>query len=160
MRSINSHHVAWRRYRSRLQKRHGFPPLIAGLDILFLLLLFFFMASALVRISGIAVELPRVKVRSVADVERFVVSVAPEVEPGAGCRIYFQDQRLNLEELKQALFQLRSESRRGSIVIYADRRVPHGVVVEIMALAEAAELPSFIPTSPVESAPEVKVENL
>lgn len=148
-----------RRYRTQLEKLHGFPPMVAGLDVFFLLLLFIFTTSSLVRISGIGVELPRVKVSSVADVERFVVSVAPELEPGSGCRIYFQDRRLDMEELKQELFKLRAQSIRGSIAIYADHRVPHGVTVKIMALAESAGLPSIIATSPEENAPDVKVEN-
>ncbi len=92
--------IGKRRYRTRLTPHCGWPELTALVDILFIALLFFVLSSSFVRVSGISVELPRVKAPNIADLERFIISVAPSPS-GAESRIPFRDQPDSADTLRQ-----------------------------------------------------------
>ena len=143
--SIGRTGLGGRRYRTRLSCRTGWPELTALVDILFLALLFFVLASSFVRVSGVSVSLPRVKARNTAALERFVVSLTPP-EPGSGPggNIYFRDKLMDADELRRELSRLHDRSKRATIIIRADRNVPFEKVAEVMAITEAADLPGFI----------------
>ena len=161
----NNHLSRRRRYRTRLKPFHRWPELTALLDVLFLALLFFALSSSFIRIPGMAVELPRLKAPDVANLQRFVVSIAPPNEHGKPCAFYFKDREMTLEELKQEFFRTRediervkNELVRPSVVICADQRVPFDTVAQVMAIAEAAALPTFIAVMPQEMRREVVIE--
>ncbi|UKI33820.1 MAG: hypothetical protein L6W00_10595 [Lentisphaeria bacterium] len=69
--------IGRRRYRTRLKPLSGWPEVIALVDIFFLALIFFFLSGSFVRVSGISVELPRVRPSNIADMEKFVVTITP-----------------------------------------------------------------------------------
>ena len=52
------HEIGRRRYQTRLKPLSGWPELTALVDILFLVLIFFFLSSSFVRVSGISVNDP------------------------------------------------------------------------------------------------------
>ncbi len=139
--------IGKRRYQTRLRPLSGWPELTALIDVLFLTLIFFFLSSSFVQVSGISVELPRVQSSSVASLEKFIISIAPG-NGTAKCLIYFNDQPMNMETLKQQLNEVRGRSKNASVVIRPDRRVDFETVAEIMALAESAKLSSFIAVNP------------
>lgn len=138
-----------RRYRTRLRFHSGWPELTALVDILFLALLFFVLSISFVRVSGISVALPRVNAQNTAALERFVISLTPP-EPDGGLRgdIYFRDKLVSINGLREQLSLLHDRSKRASVIIRADRNVPFEAVAEVMAIAEAAQLPSFIAVMP------------
>ena len=142
------HEIGRRRYQTRLKPLSGWPELTALVDILFLVLIFFFLSSSFVRVSGISVNLPRVRTSGVADLEKYIVTLAPG--PDGKPLLYFNDQPVSPELLKQRFGEEQGRARTASIVIRADREVPSGAVAEIMALAEAAKLSSFIAVTPPE----------
>ncbi len=146
--------IGKRRYRTRLKALSGWPELTALIDILFLGLFFFFLSSSFVRVSGINVELPKVRPSSVADLERFVVTVMAPQAPDGKCPLYFNDQPVSLEMLKQQLGELHGKSQTASVIIRADQRVPFETVASVMALAEAAEVSSFLAVTPRSNRPE------
>ena len=159
--NLNRH----RRYRTRLKPFCKWPELTALLDVLFLVLLFFALSSSFIRIPGIAVELPRLNAPGVANLQRFVVSIAPAPEPGKPCVFYFKDRMMTLEELKQEFFKTRDDIAneknsyvRPSVVICADHRVPFDTVAQVMAIAESAALSSFIAVMPQTERREVVIE--
>lgn len=161
----NNHLSRRRRYRTRLKPFSRWPELTALLDLLFLVLLLFALSSSLIRIPGMAVELPRLKAPDVANLQRFVVSIAPPPEAGKPCVLYFKDRMMTLDELKQEFFKTRDDiksakhdSSRPSVVICADQRVPFDTVAQVMAIAESATLPTFIAVMPQTMRQEVVIE--
>ena len=133
-----------RRYRTRLRLLSGWPELTALIDILFLALLVFVISSSFVRVSGISVELPRLSAPDTAVLERYIVTITPpDLEHSQGT-IYYRDRPVTHDELRQSLNELHDRSKQASVVIRADRRVPFSEVAAVMAIAETAQLPSFI----------------
>ena len=147
-----------RRYRTRLKPFCNWPDLTSVVDVLFLALLFFALTSSFIRIPGISVELPRLEAPGVAELERFVVSIAPPPQEGQPCRFYFKDKLVTLEELKHEFFRVSENFERRSIVICSDRRVPFDIVTQVMAAAESAKLPSFIAVMPPDDHRQVIIE--
>lgn len=143
--------TGFRRYRSRLKPLSGRPDLTALIDVMFLMLIFFMLSSSFVQVSGIRVDLPRVNSSSSADIEKFIV--AAEYSP-RGSQIYFNDQPVDWEMLKEKLAEVSGLSKSATVVIRADRRVPFEVVAEIMALAEKARLSTFIAVMPQQLKPD------
>ena len=161
----NHNLIQHRRYRTRLKPFSRWPELTALLDVLFLVLLFFALSSSFIRIPGIAVELPRLNAPDVANLQRFVVSIAPPPEAGKACIFYFKDRMMTLDELKQEFFKTRDDIEsskntliRPSVVICADQRVPFDTVAQVMAVAESASLPTFIAVMPQSERKEVVIE--
>ena len=138
-----------RRYRTRLKYRNGWPELTALVDILFLSMLFFVPASLFVKVSGVSVSLPRVRAQNTAALARFVITLTPP-NPGGGQRgnIYFRDKLVDVNRLREELSILHDNAPRASVIIRADRNVPFEMVAEVMAIAESAQLPSFIAVAP------------
>ena len=144
---MNPTGLGQRRYRTRLKYRSGWPELTALVDILFLSLLFFALASNFVRVSGIDIALPQVNTRTTSALQRFVISIAPsDAEGDQGVRIYFREKRCrNIDELRQELSLLHDSSpRRASVIIRADRSVPFEEVAKVMDAAKKAQLACFI----------------
>ena len=73
--------IGRRRYCTRLKPLSGWPGVTALVDIFFLALIFFFLSGSFVRVSGISVELPRVRPSNIADMEKFVVTITPPAAP-------------------------------------------------------------------------------
>ncbi|MBO5307617.1 MAG: biopolymer transporter ExbD [Lentisphaeria bacterium] len=143
-----------RRFQTRLKPVSGWPPLVALIDLMFLLLLFFVLATSFVSVSGIQVNLPQVRGGNVVDMERYVVTVVPSDRKNLSkpALIYFNDRQVTPEQLKQELNTVRNHSRSASVIIMADKDVPQGVFAEIMGIAENAQLSVFLPMA----APEEK----
>ena len=143
-----------RRFQTRLKAVSGWPPLVALIDLMFLLLLFFVLATSFVSVSGIQVNLPQVRGGNVVDMERYVVTVVPSDRKNLSkpALIYFNDRQVTPEQLKQELNTVRNHSRSASVIIMADKDVPQGVFAEIMGIAENAQLSVFLPMA----APEEK----
>ena len=146
--------IGKRRYQTRLKPRSGWPELTALIDVMFLTLLFLFLSASFVRVSGVKVELPKVRVSSAVSLERFIVTVVPPASAGQPHLFYFNDQPVSLETLKQRLAEVSGRSGNASIIIRADRRVPFEQVAQVMALAEAAKLSSFIAVVPASASQE------
>ncbi len=140
--------IGRRRYRTRLKPLSGWPEVIALVDIFFLALIFFFLSGSFVRVSGISVELPRVRPSNIADMEKFVVTITPPASAGGECLLYFNDQPVTPELLKQRFGEVRGRSQTASVIIRADQRVSFETVAEVMAMAEAAKLSSFLAVMP------------
>ena len=104
------------------------------------------------RVTGIRVNPPRVRPSSFADLERFVVTITRGEDGGR--LLYFNDRPVTPEMLKQQFNEVHGRSRNATIIILADRGVSLEQSAEVMALAEAAELPSFLVTVPPGERPE------
>ena len=56
----NSPSIGARRYKPGLKPKSGWPELTALIDVLFLVLLFLFLSSSFVRVTGIRVNPPQI----------------------------------------------------------------------------------------------------
>lgn len=142
-------HLGSRRYRTRLKQRTGLLQTAALVDLFFLLLFFILVASSVVRISGIKVNLPQAEVPQAADLGRAIVSVTAPDTPGGQCKIYYRDRLMKDEnQFRNELLASKSEK---VLVIRADQEISAGTLSRIMAIAEAAEMSSFIAVQPLEA---------
>ena len=135
-----------RRYRTRLKYRTGWPEITALVDVLFLSMLFVSLTSSFTRVSGIAVDLPRMNTRTTAALERFVISLAPAA-PGSDARmsIYFREKRCkDIDELSLRLGEIKGKLLKPSVIIRADRGIPFEEVAKVMEAAKNAGLNCFI----------------
>lgn len=144
------------RYRHRLRPHLGMPSCFALLDLFFLLLFFLLMASSVIRISGIKVDLPKIKAPQATDLGKAIVTIAEPAEPGLPCRIYFRDRLVDENILRSELFS--EQMQKKVLIIRADRNVSSGVLAEVMAIAEAAGMESFIAVQTPKNTPETRFE--
>lgn len=133
----------------RIKTKHkiykGMPDLTPLVDVLFLLLIFFMLSSSFVQVSGIKVELPRIASVSSMGVEKFIITV------DRYSKIFFNDQPVKWDLLKEKLSDVSARSNTGTIIIRSDVRTPFGIVSKLMALAEQTGLSVFVATiSPAE----------
>ena len=118
--------IKFRRHLEIAKGRLDMTPLI---DVVFLLLLFFMLASSFVFQPGIRVELP--------------VGSITTAEPGdqrtmviTGARLlFYENQLLGWDELAERLTLEREDNRGRTLVIRADALVPHADLTRAMQLA-------------------------
>ena len=149
--------VGGRRYRPRRNAGTHLSGVIALVDLFFILLFFILMASSVVRVSGIKVDLPRARgVPQTSSLGRAIVTIAPPAEPGGPCRIYYRDRELSGNDLRNELLSVPPTEKL--LIIRADKSVPSGWLSEIMAIAEEAEMETFIAVDAPENGQEMRFE--
>ncbi|MBQ4328992.1 MAG: biopolymer transporter ExbD [Lentisphaeria bacterium] len=145
-----------RRYRTRLRPLWRIGECLAVLDVFLLILFFILLASSVTRISGIRVNLPQSDVPLTSGFGRTILTIIPPVQSGGECRIYFRDRQITLEQLRRDLV---SGSRREKVlIIRADKDIPAGVLSQVIGIAEAARMESFIAVQPLKSRSETRFE--
>ncbi|MFP5323524.1 MAG: ExbD/TolR family protein [Gammaproteobacteria bacterium] len=126
----------------RLDKPAGHQPIsdinVTPLVDVMLVLLVIFIISAPLMASRLEMELPEVAtpVRSDAVEDEAYVTVALDAQGQA----YWDDQPLSDEQLSQRMTQAAQVDRRTEVRLRADQRVPHGRVMQLMAMAQQAGL--------------------
>jgi biopolymer transport protein ExbD len=87
---------------------------------------------------------------------RTILTIIPPVQPSGECRIYFRDRQITLDQLRRDLI---SGSRREKVlIIRADKDIPAGVLSQVIGIAEAARMESFIAVQPLKSRSETRFE--
>lgn len=103
------------------------------IDVVLLLLIFFMISTRFAIQPGIRIDLPKADTttRNVAQESNTIVIAADN-------RIYINHQEiLNLQELQTQLVKLREEQPGDLIIVKADEKVAHGIVVSVMDLAKS-----------------------
>ncbi|HEV7866854.1 MAG TPA: biopolymer transporter ExbD [Chthoniobacteraceae bacterium] len=95
-------------------------------NVIFLVLVFFALSSRFVLQPGMAVSLPVSAFTLGPQMDAKIVSVTAAPVP----TIYFLDQKMTLEELRQQLTAHRGRER--SLIVKADRGTPYDLVMQIM----------------------------
>lgn len=117
-----------------------------------LVLLIIFMVTAPMMQEGISVELPQAQGKPITKEqvkEEIVISVS-----GPG-NIFVNDSAVEEGELGQKVLDAMKKETAGDVYLRADKTVPYGTVVRIMATLKNAGVNNLgMITTPVESAPE------
>jgi biopolymer transport protein ExbD len=100
----------------------GVVPLIS---VIFLVVLFFTLSSRFVLQPGLAVNLPPSSFTLGPRVDAQIVSVTAAPVPA----IFYRDQRVGLDELRQRLAATKAGER--SLIIKADKNTPYDLVMRI-----------------------------
>ena len=98
------------------------------LDVVLLLLVFFLLGSAMILKSGYAVTVPYSE-SSLPAADRSHVITLPS---GGASTIFFNEQRVTMEELAEKLAEKPADIRQ--IILRADRATPFGAVAEVSNL--------------------------
>jgi biopolymer transport protein ExbD len=112
---------------------HGELPLSADINVTSLVdvafvLLIIFMITAPIMQGGVDVELPRAEARPIPAKEGMVVSVDREG------RIFIDETRVSLGDFRMTFGALVQSRKPKSVYLRADRRVPYGQVVQVLAI--------------------------
>jgi biopolymer transport protein TolR len=101
-------------------------------DVMLVLLIIFMVTAPLIQ-QGVKVNLPETKAAPVEATEKKLV-----LSIDAGRKVYIGDAEVALEELSDKLAANAKAQADKEVYLHADRDVPYGVVVEVMAAAQKA----------------------
>ncbi|MCD6533888.1 MAG: biopolymer transporter ExbD [Deltaproteobacteria bacterium] len=119
--------------RSRDDVQLDMTPLV---DVVFLLLIFFMLSTSLSVNPGIKIDLPKA---SAEQVKKKKTTLRVAIEPGG--RIFLEGKKLSLEQLREKFKVVGKEhGDEALVVIEADKKVYHGLVVKVMDAAKSAGL--------------------
>ena len=130
--------------RSRDDVQLDMTPLV---DVVFLLLIFFMLSTSLSVNPGIKIDLPK---SSAEQVKKKKTTLRVAIE--AGGRIFLEGKKLSLAQLREKFQAVDKKLRDDAlVVIEADKKVYHGLVVKVMDAAKTAGLNKLaIATQPKE----------
>ncbi len=105
-------------------------------DVMLVLLIIFMVTAPLIQ-QGVKVNLPEAKAAPVeAQEKKLVLSI------DAARRVYIGETEVELEQLEEKLRTNAKAQADKELYLHADRDIPYGVVVEVMAAAQRAGIPS------------------
>ena len=114
------------------------------IDVLFLLLIFFMVSSTFVEQPGMKLELPESKSSTTEKIKELILEI------NADQSMVLNQESVTLENLEQKFKQLLPSLEEKSLVLKADKSVPHGTVVKVMDLAKLSGLEKLIIATQVE----------
>ena len=101
------------------------------IDVVFLLLIFFLVATTFEDInSGIKIDLPQSTIREIKNIKEILLNFK---EKGKNQKV-----KVNKNNLKTELENKLKESEEKNIVISADKNLDYGFIVEIMTISKEA----------------------
>ena len=99
------------------------------IDVLFILIIFFTISSTFLEQPGIKLELPKAESSEAQVVEKAVLFISKED------KLYYSDEEITLETLPGKLKAAMESRDEKSLIINADQKVTHGLVVRVMDIA-------------------------
>jgi len=108
------------------------------IDVLFLLLIFFMVSSTFVEQPGMKLELPESKSATTQKIKELVLEIEAD-----GTMTLNQDS-VSLATLENKFKQLLPSLEKKTLILKADKNVPHGTVVRVMDLAKLSGLEKLV----------------
>ncbi|MGA9521993.1 MAG: protein TolR [Myxococcaceae bacterium] len=105
-------------------------------DVMLVLLIIFMITAPLIQ-QGVKVNLPDAKAAPVEATEKKIV-----LSIDAQKRVFIGEAEVPLEELEEKLKANAKAQADKEIYLHADRDIPYGMVVEVMASAQRAGIPN------------------
>ncbi|MFH2132464.1 MAG: biopolymer transporter ExbD [bacterium] len=108
------------------------------IDVVFLLLIFFMISTTFINVTGIQIELPTTVSKPSPSKQKSL-----EITITAEQQFFFNGQPIKQHQLQQALIKAKESSGQTDLIIRADGRVQHKVVVFVMDTAKRAGVHKF-----------------
>ncbi|MEQ8934552.1 MAG: biopolymer transporter ExbD [Amphiplicatus sp.] len=102
------------------------------LDIVFIMLIFFIVTSTFVKEPGVDIERPEALTASDRKLASILVAIAPDNT------IWVNKEEIKLEEVRNAVEQLRRENPKGTAVVQADKASESRYLVDVLNQIKAA----------------------
>ena len=135
-----------------MKLRRNIKPLGAAMDmtplidVVLTLIIFFILSSTFVLQPGIQVNPPRGPSHGGVRDIRYIINVTSQDPPV----IFLNDQIMPLDKLEAEIKEIARRQTDATVVLRADRNVPHGFVTDILTRALAAGVGVVIATRPPE----------
>ncbi len=121
------------------KKQSRMPLNITSLiDVLFILIIFFAVSSTFLEQPGIKLALPQAKATNLQKVEKAVVYIS------ADKKLVFNNKDVTLQNLGPLLKDAMEQSQNKTLIIEADKDVPHGLVVTVMDIARQSGVQKLV----------------
>lgn len=111
------------------------------IDVVFLLLIFFLVATSFEDInSGIKIELPQSTIKEIKTVKEIQVAIDKNKEIVLNYKDKGKSQkvRVSKDDLKTELEKRLKDSSEKNVIISADKKLDYGYIVEIMTISKEA----------------------
>lgn len=110
-------------------------------DIVFLLLIFFMLASTLVTTSALDLVLPQSKAQTVKR-QDITVNISPDKRFSVGSEI------VSASELEREILKQKGNQEEAVLILRADKSVPYDLVVKVMDIAYRNRIKMIAATDP------------
>lgn len=131
---------------SHKPKRKVLINITSLIDVMFILLIFVMVTSTFLEQPGIKLELPKVKSVEIEQVENLVIYIDEKQE------LFLNDHQSTLRDLKERLQDAIKGNPNPTLVLRADRTVPHGLVVKVMDIAKQSGIKRLVVATRLEMA--------
>ncbi len=113
------------------QKKKAILNITPLIDVLFILIIFFTVSSTFLEQPGIKLQLPKAQSAEAQRTEKAVLFISKDSE------LFLGDAAVTLAQLPQKVRELMENRPEKTLIISADEKVPHGLVVNVMDIARA-----------------------
>mgnify|MGYP003967000925 CR=1 FL=1 len=108
------------------------------IDVIFLLLIFFMISTTFINATGIQIELPTTISKPKPQKQKSL-----EIAITAKQQIFFNGRPIKQKQLKKALIKAKQSYTQNGLIIRADGKVQHRLVVFVMDTAKQAGIHKF-----------------
>jgi biopolymer transport protein ExbD len=111
------------------------------IDVVFLLLIFFLVATTFEDInSGIKIDLPQSTIREIKDVKEIQVAITKNKEIHLNYKEGSKRQEIKVTKanLKKSLGEMLNKTQEKNVLISADKNIDYGYIVDIMTISKEA----------------------
>jgi len=112
------------------------------IDVLFLLLIFFLLSSTFKEQPGMKLELPESQTAEQEEVKELILIIDFDAEQNLQFRL--NNVPLTLDVLADRFKELVKASAGPTMTLKADRKVPHGTIVQVMDLARQNNIKKIV----------------
>ncbi|STO31240.1 biopolymer transport protein ExbD [Fusobacterium necrogenes] len=125
----------------RKKRGEGLLELTPLVDVVFLLLIFFLVATTFEDIKGgIKIELPQSAIREISEVKEIQILVDKDKKMLLNYKVAGKNEQVVVDKgnLKDELEKRLKESPEKNVIISADKKLDYGYIVEIMSISKEA----------------------
>lgn len=111
------------------------------IDVVFLLLIFFMVATTFEDLSGIKIDLPQSTIKEIKEVKEIQIIIDENSELYLNYREASKSKqsiKVTLENLKEELAEKLLNSIEKNVIITADKKLDYGFIVEVMTISKEA----------------------
>lgn len=108
------------------------------IDVLFILIIFFTISSTFLEQPGIKLDLPKASTSQPERIEKWILNISSDG------KIFLGAQEFTRDNLGEALSEVMKPLKEKSLIINADSRAQHGLIVEVMDIARQSGVAKLV----------------